>query len=162
MSTPRNAMTLSKEGQQMIDLVDMMPNESLVYSIQGDGFFLGSNPAAKAIAKIQATLTSLTGGHIRVLLVVTNKRILMVESLQFFCGWQRLRKVQAIALASIAEAGWVKETQMCCIHTRVAHVESKTQRYSLVIKKLGDEELRQFVSSLSRVIVSNVESRTAV
>lgn len=155
-------LSLSKEAEQLMELVDLLPGEKLQYAIQGDGFFLGTLPIAKAIAKLQATLTTLTGGHVRILLAITNKRLLMIESLQFFCGWQRVRSVNAIALASVAEAGWAKETQMCCIHSRAIHVESKTQRYSLVIKKLGDAELREFVAKLSAVLVANVDNRTAV
>jgi hypothetical protein len=78
-----------------------------------------------------------------------------------WCGVRRVKGVNAIALASVAECGWAKETQMCCIHSRVVHLETKTQRHTLVIKKLKDDGLRQFVANLSAVMVSNVQSRTS-
>ena len=38
---------------------------------------------------------------------------------------------------------------------------AKTQRYSLVIKKLGDPALRQFVAQLSAVVLANAQQRTS-
>jgi len=110
---------------------------------------------------MQASLVTLTGGHVRIFVVVTNHRIVLVESRQACCGFRRLEGVQAIALASLAECGWGRETQWCCIHSRAVHLESKTQRYTLVIKKLGDQALREFVANLSAVLVSNTQARTA-
>jgi len=78
-----------------------------------------------------------------------------------WCGCRQLKGVQAIALAALAEAGWARETQMCCIHSRAVHLESKTQRYSLVIKHLKDQHLREFVSQLSQVMLANVAQRTS-
>jgi hypothetical protein len=74
----------------MLGEFDLLPGEQIVYTIQGDGFFLGANPAAKAIAAIQATLVRLTGGHVRIFVVVTNHRIVLVESRQAFCGVRRV------------------------------------------------------------------------
>jgi len=151
-------MALSPAAQKMIGEVDLLNGEAIHYSIQGDGFFLGSNPAAKAMAALQATLVKMTGGHIRILLVITNLRVLLIQSLQTCCGVGRVRAVNAIALASIAEAGATKETQSCCIHTRTVHIQSKTQRYTLVIKKLDDSGLRDFVRNLSEIVVTNVHT----
>ncbi|HFE44592.1 MAG TPA: hypothetical protein ENJ18_03730 [Nannocystis exedens] len=103
----------------------------------------------------------MTGGHIRILVVITNLRVLLLQSEQAFCGVRRLRGINAIALGSILEAGSGKETQACCIHTRTVHLQSKTQRYTLVIKKLGDAELREFVRNLSEIIVTNVHTGLA-
>jgi hypothetical protein len=66
-----------------------------------------------------------------------------------------------MALASVLEAGSRKETQGCCFHTRTVHIESKTQKHQLVIKKLGDDGLRDFVANLSAVLVNNARSGTA-
>jgi len=150
---------LSQVAQQIVSEVDLLPGENILYSIQGDGFFLGANPLAKAVASLQATIVKLTGGHIRVFVFVTNLRVLLLQSEQAFCGVRRLRAISAIALGSIAEAGSGKETQLCCVHTRGVYIQSKTQRYSLVIKKLDDRSLREFVRNLSAIIVTNVQSR---
>lgn len=152
---------LSPAGQQMLQEVDFLPGETLLYSIQGDGFFIGNNPMLRAIASVQAVMVKLTGGHIRVFIMVTNQRILLLQSKQAFCGFQRVRQVSAIALASLAEAGWAKDTQWCCIHARAVHMESKTERHTLVIKGLGDQGLREFVQNLSGVMIANSQRRTA-
>lgn len=155
------AVQLSNAAQQMMGEVDLLPGEQIHYSIQGDGFFLGSNPLAKAIAAMQATMVKLTGGHIRVFIVITNLRVLLLQSEQALCGFRRLRGINAIALGSILEAGTGKDTQWCCIHTRTVHIQSKTQRYTLVIKKLDDRALRDFVRNLSSIVVTNVHARLA-
>lgn len=152
---------LSPAAQQMLQEVDFLPGETLQYSIEADGLFLGNNPILRLQAILMSFLIKLTGGHIRVFLMVTNQRILMLRSIQAFCGFQRTRQVSAIALASLAEAGWAKDTTYCCIHARVVHIESKTERHTLVIKKLGDQALREFVQNLSGVMIANSQRRTA-
>lgn len=148
---------LTKHAQTVMENVDFLPGEALQFYIQGDGYFLGSNPLLKAVAKMQAFMTTLTGGHIRVFIMVTNQRLLLVESRQMYCGVMRVRGIQAIALASVLEAGWNKETQACCIHTRVVHMQSRTQRHTLVIQRLTDQQLREFTTQLSGVMVQNAE-----
>ncbi|WAS97468.1 hypothetical protein [Nannocystis punicea] len=157
---PPQGRPLSPAAQKMLAEVELLPGEVLHYSIQGDGFFLGSNPLVKAAAVLSSFLTTITGGHIRVFLFVTNMRILLLESRQAFCGFARIRKFNAIALASLAEAGSGKETQWCCIHTRTIHIESKTQRYTIVIKHLDDRALREFVQTMSTVMLGNAYART--
>jgi hypothetical protein len=152
---------LGPKGVQLLAEVSLLPGEQLVYAIQGDGYFLGANPLQKFFAKLSALLTAATGGHIRVFLVVTNQRVLLIESRAALCGWARMRKFHAMATASVLQAGSSKETQAWCLHTRTVHIESKTQRHTLVIKKLGDEGLRDFVTNLSAVLVANVHSGTA-
>ena len=152
---------LSPAAQQMLQEVDFLPGETLQYSIQGDGLFLGNNPMLRLMAMIQSLMITITGGHVRVFLMVTNQRILMMNSTQAFCGFMRVRNVSAIALASLAEAGWAKDTQYCCIHARSVHIESKTERHTLVIKGLGDQALREFVANLSGVMIANSQRRTA-
>ncbi|MEZ4380432.1 MAG: hypothetical protein R3A79_03735 [Nannocystaceae bacterium] len=156
-STPQ----LTKAAQDLLSEVQLLQGENIHYAIQGDGFFMGSNPIAKAVAAMQAALVTMTGGHIRILVVITNLRVLLLQSQQAFCGFRRLRGVNAIALASIAEAGSGKDTQWCCIHTRTVHIQSKTQRYTLVIKKLKDDALRDFVRNMSEIVVTNVHNRLA-
>jgi hypothetical protein len=152
---------MTKALQAIMKEVDLLPGEQVQYTIQGDGYFLGTNPALKAIAVFQAAMVKLTGGHIRIFIIVTNQRVLLANSFSQCCGVKRMKGVNAIALASVAECGWAKETQMCCVHSRVVHLETKTQRHTLVIKKLKDDGLRQFVANLSAVMVSNVQNRTS-
>jgi hypothetical protein len=92
---------------------------------------------------------------------VTNQRVLMIQSQQVMCGWMRARSFNAMALQSILEAGSSKETQACCINTRTVHIESKTNKHVMVVKKLGDEGCRDFVANLSAVLVANVQAGTA-
>lgn len=158
---PQPGPAMTKALTKMMQHVDLLPGEALQYSIQGDGYFLGANPIQKMIATLQAGLVKITGGHIRIFILVTNQRILLANSQQAFCGLNRNLGVNAIALASLAECGWAKITASCCIHSRLVHVETKTQRHTLVIKKLKDNALREFVSNLSAVMVSNVQSRTS-
>ena len=152
---------LSPAAQQMLQEVDFLPGETLQYSIQGDGFFLGNNPMLRLMSAVQSLMVTLTGGHVRVFIMVTNQRILLLRSTQAFCGFMRVRNVNAIALAALAEAGWAKDTQWCCIHARVVHLQSKTERHTLVIKGLGDQALREFVQNMSGVMIANSQLRTA-
>lgn len=153
--------SLSPAAQKMVNELDLLPGEVIHYSIQGDGFFAGANPLVKAVAAIQSFMVTLTGGHIRIFVVITNLRVLLLKSMQTFCGMSRIRGINAITLASLAEVGSGKDTQWCCIHSRTVHLETKTQRHNLVIKKLGDPALREFVRNLSAVMVANAHARTA-
>ncbi len=135
--------------------VDLLPGEQVHTTLQADGFFIGANPIAKLMAAITAFFVTLTGGHIRIFLVVTNQRLLALQSRAVWCGWARAKVVQTFALASVREVGSRKETQMCCIHTRTVQVHSFTERASYVIKKLGDDEIRRFVTNLSGVLVAH-------
>ena len=155
------SVALSPVASKMIAELDLLPGEVIHYSIQGDGFFMGSNPLAKAVASLQSLLVTLTGGHVRVFIVITSQRVLLLQSMQAWCGVSRVRAINAIALAALAEAGSGKDTQMCCIHTRTVHLETKTHRHNLVIKKLDDRALREFVRNLSAVMVANTYARTA-
>ena len=146
-----------KLKKAMVD-VELLDGEEIANTWQADGFFLGTNPAAKAIALFMAFLVKLTGGHIRIFLVLTNRRLLLVQSQAVWCGCQRVRGVNTIALTSVKEAGIGKETQWCCINSRVIHVESMTQRYSMIVRKFGDQDLRSFLSVMSQMIIAN--SRT--
>ncbi len=161
MAQPNPGPPMTKALQQMMQHVDLLPGETVQYSIQGDGYFIGANPIQKMFAAIQAAMMKITGGHIRIFVLVTNQRILLANSIQALCGFNRNLGVNAIALASLAECGWAKVTAMCCVHSRFVHVETKTQRHTLVIKKLKDAALREFIANLSSVMVSNVQSGTS-
>lgn len=141
--------------QEALSTVDLLAGEQVMYAIQADGFFLGANPFLKMMATIQAFLVTLTGGHVRIFLVVTNQRLLVIKSTQIWCGLSRVRAVNTIALAGVKEVGSSKETHLCCVHTRTVQVQSLTQLYNVVIKKMGDAEIRHFVTNLSAVIVAH-------
>jgi len=140
--------------QEALSQVDLLAGEQVVYTLQADGFFLGALPILKMIAALQAFILTVTGGHIRIFLVVTNQRLLVIKSMGAFCGMSRVKSVHTIALAGVKEVGSAKETHMCCVNTRTVQVQSLTQRFNLVIKKLGDQEIRHFVTNLSAVIVA--------
>lgn len=146
---------LNPRIQEALGHVDLLAGEQVFYTLQADGFFLGANPLLKMIAALQAFVVALTGGHIRIFLVVTNQRLLVIKSTQVWCGCGRVRAVHTIALAGVKEVGSTKETQLCCVHTRTVQVQSLTQLYNVVIKKLSDAEIRQFVTNLSAVLVAH-------
>ncbi|MGB1013758.1 MAG: hypothetical protein ACPG4T_06470, partial [Nannocystaceae bacterium] len=66
------AINLTPAQQKLMQMVDLLPGEVPAYTIQGDGFFMGSSPIEKAAAAMAATLVKLTGGFIRVFVVITN------------------------------------------------------------------------------------------
>jgi hypothetical protein len=141
--------------QEALSQVDMLQGEQIYYTLQADGFFIGANPFLKMMAAITAFLVAITGGHIRIFLVVTNQRLLVLKSTQVWCGCGRSKAVHAIALAGVKEVGSAKETQLCFVHTRTVQVQSLTQQFNVVVKKLGDQEIRHFVTNLSAVLVAH-------
>jgi hypothetical protein len=138
-----------------------MPGEVVHATLTADGFFVGANPLLKLIAAYNQFVTKITGGHIRVHVVVTNLRLLMVDSKQVCCGFAKSRGVNAIPIASLAEAGWAKESQWFCIHTRSILIKSKTQTYNLVVKKIDDRTMREFMTNASGTITANALAGTA-
>jgi hypothetical protein len=141
--------------QDALAQIDLLQGEQVHYTLQADGFFIGANPLLKMMAAITAFFVAITGGHIRIFLVVTNQRLLVIKSTQIWCGCGRMRAVHTIALSGVKEVGSAKETQLCCIHTRTVQVQSLTQQFTVVVKKLGDKEIRQFVTNLSTVLVAH-------
>lgn len=150
---------LTPKAQEALANVDLMQGEEVLYSLQADGYFLGSLPIQKLIATFQAFMAKLTGGHIRVFLVLTNMRVLLLESQAVWCGCTKVKGYHTISSKSIVEAGSGKETRMCFVHTRVCHIESHTQRYTLAIKKLNDDDLRAFLTHMSQLIIENGATR---
>jgi len=160
-ATPQGAPVANPRVQEALAQVDLLASEQVVYTLQADGFFLGSNPMLKLFAAIASMIVTLTGGYIRIFLIVTNQRVLFIKATQVWCGWGRVRGVNSIALPGIKEVGSTRETQACCINTRTIQIQSLTQRYNLVVKRIGDQEIRNFVTNLSAVIVANT-SRASV
>jgi hypothetical protein len=154
-STPAPGPAGNQRLQEALSQVDMLQGEQIYYTLQADGFFIGANPLLKMMAAITAFLVAITGGHIRIFLVVTNQRLLVLKSTQVWCGCGRAKAVHTIALAGVKEVGSAKETQLCFVHTRTVQVQSLTQRFNVVVKKLGDQEIRQFVTNLSAVLVAH-------
>jgi hypothetical protein len=150
-------MAIELGGKQYPE-VELLPGETVNHVFQGDGFFLGVNPIAKMIAVFQRFITKITGGHIRVFLLLTNVRVLMIQSTAQFCGLNSSRGATAIASSSIKEAGVARVTMYCCIHTRTVHIQSLTQNYTLVVKKFTDPDLQNFLKHLSDHIIANTRN----
>jgi len=148
-------MPPNQKVQEALSQVDLLQGEQIYYTLQADGFFVGANPFAKLMAAIISFMVTVTGGHIRIFLVVTNQRLLVIKSTAMWCGWGRSKAVHTIALAGVKEVGSSKQTQACCIHTRTVEVRSLTEKMNVVVKKLGDAEIRQFVTNLSAVLVAH-------
>lgn len=152
---------LTPKAQEALADVVLMQGEEIQYCIQADGFFLGSLPIQKLIATFQATIAKLTGGHIRVFLVLTNMRVLLIQSQAQWCGCTKVKGINTVASSAVIEAGSAKETRLCFIHTRVVHIETKSARYTLAVKKLKDADIQAFVTHMSQLIIANSQTRTA-
>jgi len=149
---------LSQRAQQAMTDVELLQGEEVARVWEADGFFLGTHPLLKLMGKIQSMVVTLTGGHIRVFLVVTNMRVLLVQSTQMWCGCQKVRGANAISMTSVKEAGIGRETQMCCFHSRVIHIQTLTQRHTLIVKGFSDEDMKSFLAYMSWVLVSNART----
>jgi hypothetical protein len=141
--------------QEALTLVDLLAGEQIQFTLQADGFFLGAHPLLKMIAWFQSFVVALTGGHIRIFLIVTNQRVLVIRQNAVWCGMSRGRGVLAVALSGIKEVGSARQTHLCCVHTRTVQVQSLTQLFNLVVKRQSDQEIRSFVSNLSAVLVAH-------
>jgi hypothetical protein len=141
--------------QEALTQIDLLAGEQVQFTLQADGFFLGAHPLLKMIAWFQSFMVSLTGGHIRIFLIVTNQRVLVIRQNAVWCGMSRGRGVLAVALSGIKEVGSARETHLCCVHTRTVQVQSLTQLFNLVVKRQTDAEIRSFVSNLSAVLVAH-------
>jgi hypothetical protein len=146
---------ISPRVQEALGQLDLLAGEQVIYTMTADGFFLGAHPIAKLVAAIQAAIVALTGGYIRIFLVVTNQRVLVIKNMQMWCGCNRLRSVHAIALAGVKEVGSTRVTHMCCVNTRTVQLQSMTQTFNLVVKRLPDQEIRNFVTNVSAVVVAH-------
>ncbi len=146
---------LTPKTQEALSHVQLFPGEEIQYAVQADGFFLGTNPMAKLMAKLSSFFTKITGGHIRMFLVLTNQRVLLIESTAACCGFTASRIVHTISTKAIVEASTARATTWCCFHTRMVSIESLTQKYLLVAKGMSDQELMEFITRMSVLIVQN-------
>lgn len=142
-------------GKQKFDEVDLLPGETIADVYEGNALPMGANPLAKMIGVMMNFIIKITGGHNRMYLVLTNMRVLLVTSTQVFCGCTKARNFNTIASSSILEAGVTKNTQYCCFHARNVQIQSKTQLYSMEVKKFKDEDLREFMATFSDHIIKN-------
>lgn len=146
---------LTPKAQEALSEVVLMQGEEIQYCIQADGFYLGSLPIQKLIANFQAFIAKITGGHIRVFLVLTNMRVLLIQTRALWCGCTKVKGINTVASSAVIEAGSGKETHLCCVHTRGVHIETRSARYTLAIKKLKDADLQAFVTHMSQLIIAN-------
>jgi hypothetical protein len=159
--TPPAGPRVDARMQDAISQIDLLAGEQIVYTLTADGFFIGVQPILKLMAAIASLVATLTGGHIRIYLLVTNQRVLVIKSVQVWCGFNRMKEISSVALAGIKEVGSAKDTQMCCIHTRRVRLQSMTETFNFVVKKLPDSEIRAFVTNLSAVVVAHT-SRASI
>ncbi len=141
--------------QDALTQVDMLAGETVMYSLVADGFFLGVSPLAKLIGSMTAFTTALFCGHNRVFLVVTNQRILVLRSFKNnFLGTAIVKGVLSVALAGLKEVGNTKSSMCWCFHTRTVQLQTVTQAFNLVIKQMGDAEIRSFITNVAAVSVA--------
>ncbi len=140
----------------------MLAGESIQHTLEADGVYIGTSPMAKLLSVFVEWTVRITGGHIRINLVVTDRRVLVLQSFKLLCGSTQVKMVHSVALANVTETGWAKGTEACCINTRVINVQTKTQRHVFVVRKLGDAALRGFMTQVSAVTIANADAGTAV
>lgn len=133
----------------------LLANETLDYFLEGDGFFLGTDIVSKIMAKWQSFVTMITGGHIKIGFILTNLRLVIVESRAACCGFTANRVVHTIALKSIAEAKTLLETQCCCIKTKLVSIESRSFKYNFAVKRFDELQLQDFITRMSLLIQRN-------
>lgn len=139
----------------------MLPGETIQHSLEADGLFLGPQLIAKLMSVIIDWTVRVMGGYIRISIVVTDRRVLVLQSVKMLCGVTQMKVVHSVALASVVETGWIKGTELCCINTRAVHLQTKTQRHTFVVRKLSDAAMRDFITQMSAVNVANVAAGTA-
>jgi hypothetical protein len=142
--------------QEALTQLDLLAGEQVMYSIIGDGFFLGKDPISKMIGSFISFRTKLCCGHNRVFLVLTNQRILVLRSFRdSFMGTNISRGVLSVALAGLKEVGNTKDIMCWCFHTRTVQLQTMTQAFNLVISKMRDAEVRSFITNVAAVSVSS-------
>lgn len=149
---------LSKNAEKAIEGLLLLDGESIQAHYEADGFFVGTSPIAKAIAQLTSFIVKVTGGHIRIFLIITSHRVLLIQSTAAWCGFQQGKNLNVISRDSLKEAGFGKETQFFCIHSRMIHLQSLTQRHTLVVKKFSDADLQNFVKDMSIFISKNIKN----
>ncbi len=142
--------------QAALQQVDLLQGEQVIYTLTADGFFLGANPILKMIGAFQNLMTTLCCGHNDIFLIVTNQRVLVIRSFKNnFIGAIQSKSVMSVAVAGLKEVGSSKDTIWWCFHTRTVQLQTMTQTFNLVIKRFGDQEIRQFVSNVAQVTVAS-------
>ncbi|GEM_PF-3328177 len=149
--------SLNEKARKAMAEVQLLPGETILRIWEGEGFFLGVSPMAKAISKLMRFMAFITCGHIRVYMLVTNMRIVIAESNYQNCGAVGYRAIKTVALGSLLEASIRRDTQCCCLHTRFLQFQTKTEDFTVVVKKLKDEDLKDYLDFLGRVMVNNAQ-----
>lgn len=132
--------------------VELMPGEEVVYCLQADGLAVGARFGARLRSGAQTLLARITGGHVRVFVVLTSMRLLVVETRAQWCRCSRVRGVHVVAHDAVVGAGSSKRTHLCFLHTRWVYISTTGGVFGLPIKKLPDEHLRVFVAHLGRLV----------
>ncbi len=146
---------LDVKAQKSMAELQLLPDEQILRIWEGDGFFLGSNPIAKLMAQLVRLGVFLTCGHLRVYVVFTNMRIIVASSTAAYCGAAGNRTIKTLALSSLLEATVARSTSCCCFHARTIHFQTRTEEFGVAVKKFKDEDLRDFLDFLGRVMVNN-------
>lgn len=146
---------LNPKAQKTMAELQLLPDEQILRVWEGDGFFLGTNPLAKLFGQIQKLVVFLSCGHVRVYVVFTNMRIIVATSTGVYCGANGLRTIKTLALGSLLEASVARSTACCCFHSRTIHFQTRTEDFAVAVKKFKDEDLRDFLDFLGRVMVNN-------
>nr|MDA3863133.1 hypothetical protein [Deltaproteobacteria bacterium] len=144
--------------QFYLDSIELLQGENIIASLEGDGFFLGTNPLLKLFAKFTSFMVTLTGGHIRIMLVLTNKRIFIVQKSQAWCGCTASKNIRLVALKALVEAGAAKDTQVCCFHSNLVTLETRTENFAMILKNNDDQLLKQFINQMALQIQQNNNS----
>jgi hypothetical protein len=163
---PQAAPQFSGSDQNdALNQVELLPGEQVVHAVQGDMAYYGTNNLIRTFItqiawymKFQNIFIKITGGHMRVFFVVTNQRVLLIQSQSVFCGIMSAQNVHSISLATLSSVAASKATMYCCLTGRVLHIATKSEGYSVVIKSLSDTEIKTLMSNLGAIVVSNTKA----
>ena len=145
-------------GKQKYQEIDLLPGEQLLHVYEGNPFPTGSNPLLKMIGAIQRMMTKLCCGHAKMFMVLTNMRVLFVESSSMMCGANAAKSFTTIAASGVLEAGVGKTTTSCCCHARTVFVQSKTELRAMEVRKFKDKDLADFMGTFSQHIIRNTQA----
>lgn len=140
------------EAREAVAEVELMQGEEIRYCLQADGLAFGARLWARLRSGAQTLLARVTGGHVRVFLVLTSMRLLIVETRAQWCRCSRVKAVHVVAHDAVVSAGSSKRSHLCFLHTRWVYVGTTAGEFGLPIKKLPDEHLRAFVTHLGQLV----------
>ena len=143
------AVQLDKKQEQAMANVALLPGETITNIWEADGVILEAIPGAKLAAMIQRFILMITGGYIRVYLVLTNQRLIVVQATRDSCGLGSARVADTLAASAIHTVGIGKQSWLFCCHSRLVRLHSKKTPLTLIMRRFKDEDARSFMNQMA-------------